>query len=213
MNEKSSYRASTIGPPLVFAARPGAAGRGWAMAGAVCAAAALWATGCDRDSRAAGHPEGGASAAPAAKPDPLAPLNPPAPAAIHSGCAHAVCGHDFFVDAPPAADCAVGQPCKLALTLVAAGDYHINDDYPYKFRADDAPGVEFLGTDGGGKNVFSKVARNWTKNDEKTGTMAVVFRPLEKGSKGIGGLFKLSVCSSQNCRLEQPQINATVAVR
>jgi hypothetical protein len=43
--------------------------------------------------------------------------------------------------------------------------------------------------------------------------MTVTFKPVEKGSKSIGGVFKLSVCSVQNCQLEQEQVKATVAVR
>jgi hypothetical protein len=197
MKEKSPAAGLSVLPHAVPLIRRAAATRGIRIAGAVWAAvAAFGATACDRDSRAAtaGHEE-----------------HPPP--AMHGGCAHAACGDDFFVDAEPAAGCTAGQACTLALTLVAAGDYHINDDYPYKFRAEDTPGLDFLGTDAAGKNVFSKLARNWTKKDEKSGTMAVGFKPLEKGNKGIVGVFKLSVCSSQNCRLEQQHINATVAVR
>ena len=135
-----------------------------------------------------------------------------APAPRDGRCDHAVCGDDFFVDASPVSDCAVGGTCTLALTLVAAGDYHINDEYPYKFKADNTPGVAFLGTDSSGKNVFSKSAENWSKKDEKTGTMTVTFRPSERGRKAVGGVFKLSVCSLQNCRLEVQHLNANVAV-
>ena len=45
----------------------------------------------------------------------------------------------------------------MAVKLVATGEFHINDEYPYRFKADDASGIEFLGTDGG-KNAFSKAA-------------------------------------------------------
>jgi hypothetical protein len=152
---------------------------------------------CGRDSRAASRES--------------AQVTLPLP--LRGACDHTMCGNDFFVDAALVESCAVGEACAVALTLVAAGDYHINDEYPYKFKADDAPGVEFLGTDVGGKNVFSKLAKNWTKNGAKTGTMTVTFKPLEKGSKAIGGVFRFSVCSSQNCRLEQQEVSLAVAVR
>jgi hypothetical protein len=131
---------------------------------------------------------------------------PSSPAA----CGHAACGSDFFVDVAPALGCMVGATCSLAIKLVATGDYHINDEYPYKFRADDAPGVEFLGTDVGGKNVFSKVAKNWRKNDERTGTMAIAFKAEDTSVKAIGGVLKFSVCSAENCQLEQQRVNASV---
>jgi hypothetical protein len=100
----------------------------------------------------------------------------------------------------------------VALTLAARGAYHINDDYPYKFKAEDAAGVEFFGSDEGGKNVFSKSGKNWTKTGEKTGAMTVVFKPSDSGSKAIAGVFKFSVCSAENCELEHERIRAAVSV-
>jgi hypothetical protein len=154
------------------------------------------AAGCDRDGHAAsqGHGE-------------------PSAAAQHADCGHTACGSNFFLDAAPAGDCVSGATCSLTIKLVATGDFHINEDYPYKFKADDAPGLEFLGADAAGKNVFSKAASDWKKRDEKSGAMTVAFRAADKGSKTVGGTFKLSVCSAQTCQLEQQQVQATVAVR
>ena len=128
-------------------------------------------------------------------------------------CGHAVCGNDFFVDVAAPDSCPVGAPCSLTLKLVATGEFHINEEYPYKFKADDTKGVEFLGTDEAGKNVFSKGASNWQKKDEKTGGMTVAFRGAEKGDKAISGTFKLSVCSAQSCQLEQQPVSTTIAIR
>jgi hypothetical protein len=136
-----------------------------------------------------------------------------APSASPADCGHTACGSNFFLDAAPAGDCAPGAKCAVSVKLVATGDYHINEDYPYKLRADDTPGVEFLGSDGAGKNTFSKGASDWKKNDEKSGVMTVAFRATDKGDKTIGGTFKLSVCSAQNCQLEQQQVKATVSVK
>jgi hypothetical protein len=128
------------------------------------------------------------------------------------GCGHAVCADNFFVDAP-VADCAVGAPCTVALKLVATGGFHINDEYPYRFKADDTTGVEFLGTDPGGKATFSKGAGDWQKSEEKAGTMTVKFVATDKGAKAVGGTFKLSVCSPQACLLEQPRVTASVVTK
>jgi hypothetical protein len=163
---------------------------------AAVALVGLLAAGCGKDSHAASQ-----------GPDDLA-----APGQ-HADCGHSACGSNFFLDVAPAADCAVGATCSLTIRLVATGDFHINEDYPYKFKADDTPGVEFLGADAAGKNVFSKAASDWKKKDEKSGAMAVAFRAADKGSKTVGGTFKLSVCSAQTCQLEQQQVQATVAVR
>ena len=101
----------------------------------------------------------------------------------------------------------------MTVNLVATGNFHINEKYPYKFRADDAKGVEFLGTDRAGKNTFSTDANNWERKDEKAGAMNLAFRGSEKGNKVISGTFKLSVCSAEDCQLEQPAVSAAVAIR
>ena len=101
----------------------------------------------------------------------------------------------------------------MAVKLVATGEFHINDEYPYRFKADDASGIEFLGTDTGGKNAFSKAAGDWQKSEERSGAMTVKFSPAERGTKTIGGTFKLSVCSAQNCLLEQRQLTASVLTK
>ena len=173
--------------------------------------AAAFCIACGRDGHAVDH---------AVPPVDRQSRDPGAREAAPSGaapgaCGHAACGDDYFVDAVPAAGCAVGGTCAVALTLVATGEYHINDAYPYAFKAEVDPGVEFLGA-GEGKTVFSR-ASDWTKNDDKTGTMRVAFTPRAlvppQAGASIAGVFKLSVCSAQNCRLERPAIRAVVALR
>jgi hypothetical protein len=159
----------------------------------VLAAICMCAAACHRDS-SAGRTEGAVTA----------------PQAVD--CGHTACGSNFFVDVVPPADCAAGANCAMTLHLVATGEYHINDDYPYKFRADDAPHVAFQGTDPAGANVFSKGASNWQKTGPQNGSLNVVFQSTDKGQKSLSGVFKLSVCSVHDCQLEQTAIAATVSV-
>jgi hypothetical protein len=183
------------------------------VAFAIGALFATLAAACGKDSQAStkGTPDG-TSPAPAER---GLHLDPRQTAAIapRDTCAHAVCGNDFFVDVDSSSACTAGAPCTVSLTLVATGAYHVNDAYPYKFIADDAPGIEFLGTGEAGKNVFSKLADDWRKKDEKTGTMTVKWQPASKGPKTVSGVFKLSVCSAQACQLEGDAVSTTVAVR
>lgn len=132
--------------------------------------------------------------------------------APQGSCGHTACGSNFFIDATPPADCAPGANCQVTLSLVATGEYHINDDYPYKFKADEVPQVVFQGTDPSGPNVFSKQANNWQKTGAQKGAMNVVFQAADKGNKSISGLFKLSVCSEHNCQLEQTTVATPVSV-
>jgi hypothetical protein len=129
-----------------------------------------------------------------------------------SQCVHAACGNNFFVDAEQTGRCVVGANCVAALTLVAVGAYHINDEYPYKFIADAAPGVTFRGLDSAGPNVFSKAAGNWSQRDEKTGVMNAAFTPSDRASRKLSGTFKFSVCSAQNCQLEHVPVSVALAV-
>jgi len=136
-----------------------------------------------------------------------------APSSAQADCGHAACGSNFFVDVVPGPDCIAGDTCSVGFALVATGQYHINDEYPYKLKADDAPGIEFLGADTAGKNVFSKASSDWRKRDEKSGVITLSYRAADKGARTVGGTFKLSVCSADNCQLEQQHVKATVAVK
>jgi hypothetical protein len=170
---------------------------------ALCAA-------CGRgDATRASHAEGTTAVAEAAarQTPPAASINPPSP-----DCGHAVCADNLFVDATPGAGCAAGAKCTLRLTLVATGDFHINDQYPYRFKADDAAGVTFLGTDEAGVNVFSKNAGDWKPIDAKSGAMTVKLTPHARGPTTVGGVLRLSVCSGATCQLEQSRISAALNV-
>ena len=133
-------------------------------------------------------------------------------AAPRGDCGHAVCADNFFVDAVPAS-CTAGAPCSVTLKLVATGDFHVNDEYPYRFKADAAPGVTFLGTDPNGKSTFSKAAGDWQKADAKSGAMTLKFIAAGAGTTALGGTLKLSVCSAQACLLEQKQVTASVLTK
>lgn len=135
------------------------------------------------------------------------------PAPQGTECGHTACGSNFFVDGAQTGDCPAGANCALTLTLVATGDFHINDQYPYKFKADDASGLTFRGTDPGGPNIFSKSADDWRKTGAQSGVMTVTFQSTDKGPRSITGNFKLSVCSAQSCQLEQQTVTVPVAVK
>jgi hypothetical protein len=122
-------------------------------------------------------------------------------------------GNHFTIDGAPAADCAVGATCTVAIRLAAQAEFHINQQYPYKFTAAPVAGVTYLGADSANPNIFTKTAGDFTINDEKTGTMNVKFKVAQKGPVTIGGTFKLSVCSSANCQLEQQDLAVSVTAK
>lgn len=141
--------------------------------GLACGAAACGASGC----RKAGNGE----------PDP--PAGKP------------LAGKTFYrIDAGPPSACAQGATCEARLVLTALGDYHVNQDYPFKFIGEPAPAVP---VDGQGAFAI---------DDAKHLTMTVKFRPAA-GSATLVGTFKLSVCSDDTCEIETPRIELAVPVR
>jgi hypothetical protein len=124
-------------------------------------------------------------------------------------------GNNFVVNAS-VASCAANAECKIDLRLEAQGEFHVNKEYPYKFKMAAAPsGVTYLGKDPGGVDLFSKAAGDFSldASNEKVGTMTIRFKSSNRGSVSIAGVFKLSVCSAQNCMLEQAQVSVPVTVR
>jgi hypothetical protein len=140
------------------------------------------------------------------------PKPPAATDTTATACSHAACGQGYFVDAVPQDGCSPGAACRVSLKLVATGDFHVNDEYPYRFKGEPAAGVEFLGTDPGGKNVFSKPAGDWAKADAKSGVMTLKLTAAAP-PQVVTGVFKLSVCSAESCLIDQPQVRAVVALR
>ncbi len=138
---------------------------------------------------------------------------PNAPSAANGlGAGAHIDGKNFKIDAT-AGDCKAGAECLVTVKLEALGDYHINKEYPYKIKVAEAPGVEFLGSDAGGKNVFSKGAGDFKLDGEKTGTMTIKFKPAKAGSVTVNGTYKMSVCSALNCQLETQELSVAVAAK
>jgi hypothetical protein len=116
-------------------------------------------------------------------------------------------GNNFNLQAT-SASCKKNDDCTLTLRLEAQGAYHINDSYPYKFTPgptkDGKPeNVEFA------KATFSKAEGDFKKEGEKVATMTVKFKPTAAVGT-IAGIYKISVCSEQNCQLEQQEVTLKV---
>src|SRR5262245_9189607 len=116
-------------------------------------------------------------------------------------------GNNFNLQAT-SGSCKKGDDCTLTLRLEALGAYHINDSYPYKFTPgptkDGKPeNIEFA------KATFSKAEGDFKKEAEKVATMTVKFKATAAAGT-IAGVYKMSVCSEQNCQLEQQEVTLKV---
>ncbi len=94
--------------------------------------------------------------------------------------------------------CHVDAACAATIKLVATGAYHINKDYPYKL-------VPAAG--------FAPDGQEFKQDAEKEGTLTVRFTPKAKGETKVAGTFKMSVCSDENCQIEQQPIALAVDVQ
>ena len=121
-------------------------------------------------------------------------------------------GNHFTVDVATPAACAPDTECTIAARVTALGDYHVNKEYPYKLKMEDAAGVTFLGKDPQGASTFSKAAGDFALAGEKEAVMTVRYRAAP-GTHPVAGTLKLSVCTAAACLLEQAKVTATVAAR
>ena len=171
-----------------------------ACAGGVIASVAM---GCSRESEAA----------PAARrsPEAAAPEPSPAQQGAQVAAPSRVDGKTYRLEAALEGECKVGATCVVAVRLDALGGFHINKEYPYKFKAEARRRLR--GTDAAGKNVFSKGAGDFKIDNETRATMRIRFKPEAKGNVTVSGTYKMSVCSAKECQLESQELSAVVAAK
>jgi hypothetical protein len=124
-------------------------------------------------------------------------------------------GNNFKLETGAANECKATQECVVAVTLTAGTGFHVNKEYPYKFKAGDIAGVDYTSNDSAGKNVFSKASGDFVPDagNEKVGVLKVHFKAAKAGPLSITGTFKLSVCSAENCQLETAELAIPVAIK
>jgi hypothetical protein len=122
-------------------------------------------------------------------------------------------GPNYELTAVSDGACKAGSACTVKLVLTAQNGYHVNKEYPYKLKLQDAAGIELDGKDAGGKNVFSKAAGDFTIDSDTQGTLRVRFKAAKAGPATLSGTFKMSVCSDKNCQLETAEVSIPVKVQ
>jgi hypothetical protein len=100
----------------------------------------------------------------------------------------------FDLEFAPKGTYKAGQAAEVEIVLVAKDPFHVNDKYPYKFKAKEAPGLTYKSA------VFGKDA---AKLETKRVTMPIGFTPAAKGKCNVGGQFSFSVCTDDKCVIEK----------
>jgi len=127
------------------------------------------------------------------EPPPAATGGPPLPPPL--------AGKSFYrLDVGPQAPCTSGAPCEARIVLTALAGYHVNQKYPFKFLGDPVPGVTLEGTG------------TFALEDARSGTLTLRFRAARAGTARFVGTFKLSVCTEEQCEIEEPQIKFELPV-
>ena len=104
-----------------------------------------------------------------------------------------------------AGPCKKDQTCAASVIVVAKGEYHINDKYPYRFKLEDPPPA-------GLKYPKAVIGKEDGTMDERKVTLKVPFVPASAGDKKVAGTLSLSVCSAANCLMDKQQLDLTVKV-
>jgi hypothetical protein len=101
--------------------------------------------------------------------------------------------------------CQHAQTCTVHAEIIAKGEYHINESYPYKFRVDAAPPVGL---------AYPKpvVGRDDGQFEAQKAVLRVPFVAAAAGDKKVGGVLSLSVCSAKNCLMDKQALELTVKV-
>lgn len=104
----------------------------------------------------------------------------------------------------PVGDAKKDAEGTIEVVLETKGDFHINEQYPYKFTPKEAEGVKFskdkFGRDDGTFETTKAVIR-------------VKYTPGKDGKVSVGGKFALSVCSDKNCLMDKKDLDLDVTVK
>ncbi len=99
----------------------------------------------------------------------------------------------------------VGAEGTAKVTLTAKGVYHINPQYPYRFKAATPPkGVSYP------KPVLQRADGQF---EEKRAVFKLAFVATEVGNFNVGGTLHMSVCSEGSCLVEKAPLDVNVSVQ
>jgi len=108
-----------------------------------------------------------------------------------------------------------GEAATYEVVIKAKGPYHVNDEYPAKFKTADGNGV---------KHVEAKLERNkhvdafatepCAQNDKDACTLKITvrFTPEQAGTVRLGGTVDVGVCNKDQCLVEKKQLDLAVPV-
>ncbi len=137
----------------------------------------------------------GAAAAVLPAADPAAAAAP----ALDASSKFSEAGFDLVLE--PKGSYASGQSGEADIVLSAKAPFHVNQNYPYKFKLKDAPGLKFA-------NLI--VAKEAVKLEPARATVPVVFTPETAGKHTLAGQLSFSVCTDDKCMIEKRDLTLDI---
>jgi hypothetical protein len=127
----------------------------------------------------------------------------PAPAAPAGARAETA---NYVAEIAPGGTYKAGAEGTVKVTIAAKGDYHINPDYPYKFKAaaPAADGVSYP------KPLLQRADGTF---EHTRGAFLVPFVASKAGKATVGGTLHLGVCTANNCITDKVPLELAVEVR
>jgi hypothetical protein len=97
-----------------------------------------------------------------------------------------------------------GATGSVTVTLTAKGVFHINEQYPYRFKTTSpSEGVTYP------KPVLERADGQF---QERTAVFQVPFVATRAGNVEVGGIFNLSVCSPNACVVKKTPLEISITV-
>jgi hypothetical protein len=152
------------------------------VAGMVLGAAPVGA-GCDRSKEARGET-----------------MDPPTNAAAQDKFSEAA----FELALRPVGEYRAGQIGRVEAVIGAKDPYHVNAEYPLKFKTRTGTSIKY---------AREVVGRDAAKLEVKRATVPIEFTPQTAGRSVVGGTLSFSVCNDQRCLIEKRDLEIGIDVK
>jgi hypothetical protein len=97
-----------------------------------------------------------------------------------------------------------GKEGTVEIVLDAKAPFHVNDQYPIKFKVKEGAGVKF---------AAPVVGKDKAKLEAMRATLPVAFTPESAGQHTVAGQLSFSVCTDENCLMEKRDLSLVVEVK
>jgi hypothetical protein len=145
-----------------------------------------------------------------ASPSPAAPPAAPtekattAPAPAAAAGTSRISESQFEVALTPSGAYQAGKEGSVEVVLDAKAPFHVNDQYPIKFKVKEGAGVKF---------AAAVVGKDKAKLETMRATLPVAFTPESAGQHTVSGQLSFSVCTDENCLMEKRDLSLVVDVK